>query len=162
MKAIDSIPPSEEPILEMIRGELSPTRRWTYRLFLVVVSVLVAALVALWATEPGPLPLRLHVAFAAMTIVGVGWMCVSTWILTRRACPTALDRLATTWMATAACALSLVVSVPIAVLRSGPLAAIGIGAVGATLLAVAVVLLRGAYSLRASLQAKLAELEKAA
>ena len=142
----------------MIRGELSSTRRWFYRLMLLVVSVFLALLLSLWVTEPGPL----HVAFAAMTCIALGWICVTTWVLTRRSCPTAIDRLATAWMATAACSLFLAVSTSIALLRGDAFAVLGLGAIGLPLLGLALFLLRRAYSLRAELKAKLVELEGAA
>ncbi len=155
----DSIPPSSEPILAMVRGELSSSRRWFYRLMLLAVSVVLASLLALWVTEPGPLPGRLHFSFAAMTCIALGWVGVLTWILTRRSCPTALDRVATTWMATLACCVFLAVSVPIALFRGHTQAALWLGVTGGAMLVGALFLLRRAYSLRARLRAKLAELE---
>ena len=158
----ESISPSSESVLAMVRGELSSTRRWFYRLMLLVVSVFLALLLALWATEPGPLPGRLHVAFAAMACIALCWICVTTWILTRRSCPTAIDRLATAWMATAACSLFLAVSTSIALLRGDAFSVLGLGVIGLPLLGLALFLLRRAYSLRAELKAKLVELEGAA
>jgi hypothetical protein len=130
-----------------------------YRLILLLASLGVAALVSLWFTEPGPLPLRLHVAFATLTCIASGWIGVLTWILTRRNCPTALDRLATAWMATIACSLFLAVSLPIALVRGSLTAAISLGLVGMMLLGAALLLLQMAYALRRQLRSKLAELE---
>jgi hypothetical protein len=145
----------------LIRGELSSPRRWFYRAILLAASVMTAAIVSLWATEPRPLPLRLHVAFAAMTAIGAGWIAVLVWILTRRNCPTAIDRLATSWMATIACALFLAVSIPIALHRGrADHAALYLGAAGLLLLSVAALNLKLAYSLRAKLRAQLAELSR--
>jgi hypothetical protein len=162
MTLSDFLMPSTEQALALVRGELSSGRRWAYRLTLLAASVVVAAILSLWTTEPGPLPLRLHVAFAALTCIGSGWIVVMTWILTRRNCPTALDRLATAWMATIACSLSLAVSLPIALLRGNTPAALSLGLIGLTLLGAALVLLQGVYRLRAQLRTKLAELEAAA
>ena len=160
MNAYKSASLSSDQVLALVRGELSSPRRWWYRLLLLAISIWVAAIASLWVTEPGPLPLRLHVAFAAFTAIGVGWIGVLTWILTRRSCPTALDRIATSWMATIACGLFLLVAVPIALIRDQSGVALGLGLVGLTLLAIALVLLRGAYSLRASLRTRLADLER--
>jgi hypothetical protein len=144
----------------MIRGELTSPRRWFYRAILLAASVMTAAIVSLWATEPRPLPTRLHVAFAAMSAIGAGWIAVLVWVLSRRNCPTAVDRLATSWMATIACALFLAVAIPIALSRGRTeQAALWLGVVGVFFLSVAVWNLLAAYSLRARLRAKLAELD---
>lgn len=153
--------PSTEPIHAIVRGELSSARRTGYRLMLVVVSILLALLTTLWVTEPGPLPARLHVSFAAMSGIAVGWIGVLVWILTRRSCPTAIDRLATSWMATVACGVFLVVSLSIAVIRGDANAALGLGVTGLGLLSLALFLLRRSYALKARLQSKLAQLEAA-
>ena len=163
MTKIDSTPPPSDRVLAMIRGELAPARRWLYRATLLAASVVTAAIVSLWTTEPRSLPLRLHVAFAALTAVGAGWIAVLTWILTRRNCPTALDRLATSWMATVACVLFLAVSIPVALSRGRTgHAALWLGAVGVLFLCVAAFNLWGAYTLRAKLRSQLAVLKQAA
>ena len=159
MNLNDSIPSSTERALAIVRGELSSGWRWAYRLILLAASVCVAAILSLWTTEPGPLPLRLHVAFATLICIGSGWICVLTWILTRRNCPTALDRLATAWMATIACSSSLAISVPIALLRGNMQAALYLGVIGFALLCVALSLLRGVYRFRAKLKSKLSGFE---
>lgn len=160
MNAAASTPPSSEQVLSLVHGELSSARRWRYRLILLAASVVTAAILSLWATEPGPLPLRLHVAFAVMTTIGSGWIAVLTWILMRHRCPTALDRVATGWMATIACLLFMAVAVPIALQRGQPGVALSLCVLGLTLVCIALYLLAGAYSLRARLRAKLAELKK--
>lgn len=128
-------------------------------MILLLASVVVAVLLSLWVTEPKPLPTRLHVAFGAMACIGLGWIGVLTWILTRRNCPTVLDRLATAWMATAACSESLVVSMSIALVRNDIKAAIAAGRTGVVLLSSVLLLLSKAYSLRATLRARLKELQ---
>lgn len=147
-----------EATLALVRGELSAARRWGYRLVFAVAATMVAALASLWATEPGPLPMRLHVAFAVMIAIGLGWVSVSGWILLRHRCPTALDRIASCWMATIACAISLVVSVAIALFRGQHLAALTLAILGISLEVVAVVLLRNAYAFREHLRSRLAEI----
>lgn len=157
MNSNDFATPSPDSILALVHGELSSGKRWAYRLILLAASVGVAALASLWSTEAGPLPLRLHVAFAALTVIGVGWVGVLTWILTRRNCPTALDRLATAWMATIACSLFLIVSLAIAAARGEVGAALSLGLLGLGLLGFAVVMLRAAYAQRARLRRELAK-----
>jgi hypothetical protein len=156
--SFDSVP-STERVMAMIRGELTSPRRWFYRAVLLAASVGVAAILSLWTTEPGPLPLRLHIAFGALSAIGLSWIGVLTWILWRRRCPTALDRIATGWVATGACTLFLAVAVPIAVVRGDTQSVVWLAALGLSMWGIAVWMLRSAYSLRASLRAKLVELE---
>lgn len=140
--------------LAAVRGELSSGRRGVYRLLLVVNAIWVAAVVSLWLTEPGPLPPRLHAAFAGITAVGAGWIAVLTWILTRRSCPTALDRIATGWMACGACSVFLMVAVPIAILRDAGSLTWWLAATGGVMLTIAGFVLRSAYAQRRRLMAR--------
>jgi O-antigen/teichoic acid export membrane protein len=96
-----------------------------------------------------------------MSAIGMGWILVMSWVLLRRNCPTAFDRIATGWMATLACALSLGVSLPIALLRGNMQAALLLGLLGVALLVAALVVLRSAYRRRTTLRARLDELEGA-
>jgi len=156
-----SSPPSTENVMAMIQGELSSPRRWFYRGVLLAASVGVAIILSLWITEPRQLPMRLHVAFAGLTAIGMSWIGVMTWILWRRHCPTALDRIATGWVATGACGLFLFTAVPIAMMRNRAGGATWIALVGIFLLSIAIAMLWRAYSLRAYLRAKMTELEQA-
>ena len=160
MKTEVPTPPCE-PVIEMIQGELSSSKRWCYRALLVVVSIFAAALVSLWVTEPGPLPTRLHVAFATLLVICCGWIGVSIWILTRKNCPTAQDRVATAWMANFACLLFLIVAVPIGFVRGDAQVALALASTGATMFIVALVLLRHSLQLQARLQEKLSQLQRA-
>lgn len=155
---IDS-PPATDEVMARVRGELSTRRRWFYRGVLVAASIGVAVVVSLWTTEPRPLPLRLHLAFAGLTLIGASWVGVLSWILSRRYCPTALDRIATGWVATGACTLFLLMAVGIAWSRDrvGEVAWVVIG--GVFFLSVAAVMLCRAYAERRRLRMRLAELE---
>jgi hypothetical protein len=155
MNANSALPPATDRVMAMIRGELSASRRWFYRGVLLAASVGVAAILSLWTTEPGPLPLRLHIAFGALSAIGLSWIGVLTWILWRRRCPTALDRIATGWVATGACTLFLAVALPVAVVRGDAGTAACLGAFGLGMWGIAVTMLRSAYALRAQLRAKL-------
>ncbi len=159
MSKIQNAPPVELS-LSVMRGEMSPLKRWLYRLLLVVNGAMIAALVSLWVTEPEPLPTRLHVAFAAMTAIGAGWICVLTWLLVRRHGSTAVDRIATGWMATIACTISLVLSVAIALIRGNNWAALALAVLGLVMLGIAIWFLRSGYELRSRLWASLKELKK--
>jgi hypothetical protein len=159
MNALTSPPPAIDQVMTLVRGELSSRRRWFYRGVLLMASVLVAVILSLWATEPRQLPLRLHVAFGAMTVIGISWIGVMTWILWRKRCPTAFDRIATGWVATGACGLFLCVALGIAIARELRGGVLWIAVVGVFLLILAVGMLRHAYALRRRLLAKVAELE---
>lgn len=158
---LDEPAPPVESLLELVRGELSPRRRWMYRVVLIVTSIWVAAIAGMWVTEPTPIPARLHIAFGTFTGIGLGWIVVLIWLLTRHRCPTAIDRLATAWIATFACGISLFVSVAIALVRNEAAAAVGMAIVGLVLLSGSVCLLRSAYLARLRLAAQLREMENA-
>jgi hypothetical protein len=160
MNASIELPPATDKVMALIRGELSSARRWFYRGVLVAASIGLAVIVSLWTTEPRPLPLRLHMAFAGLTLVGASWLGVITWILSRRHCPTALDRIATGWVATGACMLFLVMGVAIASMRGQAGGVVAIGLTGILLLSVAVAMLWRAYAERSRLRFRLAELER--
>jgi hypothetical protein len=150
--------PPVDRVLATIHGELSTGRRWVYRLTLLAAGVALAIILSLWLTEPRPLPLRLHLAFAALSSIAAGWIAVLTWILTQKNCPSAMDRLATAWMATVACVTFLVVSLPIALMRGNTLTALSLSVMGIGLLGAALWMLCAAYAFRAKLREKLQEL----
>lgn len=158
MKDQFPVAPPVDRVLATIHGELSTGRRWVYRSILLGAGIALAVIVSLWWTEPRPLPLRLHLAFAALSSIAAGWIGVLTWILTRKNCPTAIDRLATAWMATVACGTFLVVALPIALLRGDALTAVVLAVLGSGLLGGALWMLRAAYAFRAELRAKLQQL----
>jgi hypothetical protein len=154
--------PSTDQVMAMIRGELTSGRRWFYRGVLLLASVGLGAILSLWTTEPRELPLRLHVAFGALSVINVAWIGVITWILLRRRCPTALDRIATAWVATGACVLFLCVAVGIAVSRERVGNVFWSALLGLLFLSVALLMLWRSYAQRRELLRKLAELEQCA
>lgn len=146
----------------LVRGALSSGKRWIYRMILLAASIALAVVLSLWATEPGPLPDRLHIAFGAMTLIACGWIGVLSWILSRHLCPTAIDRIATAWMATLACGLFLAVALLISLQRDQLAVAAGLSLVGFTMLGISLALLRSAYARRTELRNRLAELDSLA
>jgi hypothetical protein len=160
MNTFIEFPPATDKVMALVRGELSSPRRWFYRIVLVAASIGLAVILSLWTTEPRPLPSRLHVAFAGLTLIAVSWIGVLSWILSRRYCPTALDRILTGWVATGACTLFLVMAVGIAISRNRIGEVMWVAALGVFLLAVAMGILWKAYAERARLRARLVELTK--
>jgi hypothetical protein len=154
--------PSTDLVMAMIRGELTSGRRWFYRGVLLLASVGLGVILSLWMTEPRELPMRLHLAFGALSVINAAWIGVTTWILLRRRCPTALDRIATAWVATGACVLFLCVAVGVAVSRERVGEVFWVALLGVLLLSVALLMLWRAYAMRKELRRKLAELEQPA
>jgi len=143
---------STERIMALVRGELSTRRRWCYRLFLVLVSLVLALVLSLWTTEPAPLPMRTHVAFAAICSIALGWIVVLSTILLARNCPSAIDRLATAWMATVASFVFVSGAVVIALVRENWSAVGAVFGLGAAFMLASILLLRAAYSHRQHLR----------
>jgi uncharacterized membrane protein len=153
--------PSTDPAMAMIRGELTSARRWFYRGVLFVATVGLGGILSLWTTEPRELPMRLHVAFGALSVINAAWIGVMSWILIRKLCPSALDRIATAWVATGACVLFICVAVGIAVARQRVGEVWWAVLLGVLLLNGAIVMLCRAYAQRKELRRKLVELEQA-
>jgi hypothetical protein len=63
--------------------ELSLTSRLGYVALLLSALVVTAGISSLWLTEPA-LPLRTHVAFALMVVIGLAWVTFAARVLTTR------------------------------------------------------------------------------
>lgn len=148
-------PPSTDHVMAMIQGELSSKRRWIYRIALSTVTIATLTFASFWFTEPEPLPMLTNVLFAILMGICFGWIAVFNWILLCKKCPSAIDRIATGWMASLACGISLVVSVTIAIARDQLVAALVLGFLGTALLGVAILLLRSGYAFRDQLRSQL-------
>jgi hypothetical protein len=119
-----------------------------------------AALVGLlWATEPGTLPLRTRVAFAAMIGIGLTWAGFAGWALARRPL-FAADRVIAAWLAVTFSALVALGMVTIALSRAGTAAVVASGGVGTTFTVGAAALLARARAHRRALLARRDELER--
>jgi hypothetical protein len=67
----------------LINAELSTASRLGHVALLLVGAAMAIAIGSLWVTEPS-LPRRTHVAFGAMTLIGLAWAAYATWVLTTR------------------------------------------------------------------------------
>ncbi len=123
-------------------GALSMRARVGYVALMIVSVCGAAALVSLWATEPG-LPWRTHVGFAAMTALCVGWASLAAWVLSRRRVLLGYDRVLAGRMAVTGSGLFLMGTV-VAAAVSGRPAAWGGVLLGLAMFAVALVQLRRA------------------
>ncbi len=143
----------------LVQRKFSPGRRRLYGVLLVLNAVCAAGIASLWITEPGPLPARLHAAFGTLVGVNLGWFAVLVRLWMRRRAFLVDDRVVLARTAVVACSVFLVMSVGVAVSRRESGAAAALGGVGATLAAVAALLLRRALDHRRALTALKAELE---
>lgn len=155
-------PPPLAGTLALIEKELAPQRRRRHSGLLVANVGVVAALASLWSTEPGPLPLRLHVAFGAMVGIGAAWIVTLLWLRTRHTSLLADDRVALARVAVGASLVFAVVGTGIALGRAAAGPAWAVGSVGGSFLVVAMVMLVRATRQRALLRALRARLEAGA
>lgn len=139
---------------------LSRRDRLRYLAVLVASLAVTAVVATLWATEPD-LPVRTHVAFAAIVAIGTGWVVVTSYILTRRRPLFALDRVLAATVAVVAAATVGTGTAVLSAVRGGWPAALVTGLVALALTATALVLLRRARARRRHLLARRAELEGA-
>lgn len=78
-----TIPLTADDIKRLAGLELARPSRVGHALLLVASLTMTSLLGALWATEP-TLPVRTHVAFGAMLLIGLAWAGFATWVLARR------------------------------------------------------------------------------
>jgi hypothetical protein len=130
-----------EQVQDMVRRELSAPTRIGYLLMFLITMTAAGLIGTLWLTEPGPLPLRTHMAFAALVAINVAWSVLFGWVLTKRKVLLALHRVIAGWMALLFCGVFLVVGLTIAVIKMNTTALIAIGLVGSVQVVAAVVML---------------------
>jgi len=145
-------------IHELVKGETSMKRRMGYVALLLAAAAMTTVIVALWATEPA-LPLRTHIAFGAMSVIGLSWIALAGWALTTRRVLFARDRVIAGRMAvtfTAVFALGALAML----IATGSAAAAGALGTGVVMVWVAAAVLRRARRRFAALGARRAELER--
>jgi hypothetical protein len=86
----------------------------------------------LWATEPGELPPRTRIAFAAVIGIGMTWAGFAGWALARRPL-FAVDRVIGAWLAVAFSALMTLGMVTVALTRASAAGALSCGGICAAL-----------------------------
>ena len=142
-----------EEVLVVLDRELSRSARLRYLLVGLVSLVVTGVTGSLWATEPS-LPLRTHVAFGGIVVLGMAWMGVAAFVLTRRRPLYATDRVLATGTALVATSAVAAVTTVLAATRGGVLPALTAGTVGAVFVAASVVLHLGARRRRRALLAR--------
>jgi len=98
---------SIEDMQKRVARELSLGARLGHTALLVVAASVAALMGELWLTEPS-LPLRTHIAFGAIVLIGVSWTAYAWWVLTNRRVLLANQRVIASSLATAFSALFLV------------------------------------------------------
>jgi hypothetical protein len=98
---------SVDDIQKLVARELSLGARLGHTALLVVAGSVAALTTALWLTEPS-LPVRTHIAFGAIVVVGVSWTAYAWWVLTNRRVLLANQRVIASWLAAAFSALFVV------------------------------------------------------
>jgi hypothetical protein len=153
----ESMAESMTMVRKLARGELSVKARLGYVVLLLASSAMTVGLVSLWLTEAW-LPLRTHLAFGAMSLIGIAWAALATWALTTRRVLFARDRVMAGRMSVAFTALFLAGSIA-ALLMTGKAAALGAAVTGAVMLVIALRVLAGARRRFDALASQRAELE---
>jgi hypothetical protein len=144
-------------VQKLARGELSVKARLGYVALLLVSTAMTVGLLSLWLTEAF-LPLRAHLAFGVMSLIGIAWAALSIWALATRRVLFARDRLIAGRMSVAFTALFLAGAI-MAVFITGTAAALGAAATGAVMFLIALRVLAGARRRYTELVALRAELE---
>ena len=90
---------SIEDMQRILARELSLRARLGYMALLVVAGSVSALTAELWITEPS-LPVRTHVAFGAIVVIGISWTVYAWWVLANRRVMLANQRVIASWLAT--------------------------------------------------------------
>jgi hypothetical protein len=145
-------------VQKLARGELSVKVRLGYVALLMASAAMTAIIVSLWVTE-AYLPLRAHIAFGVMSLIGLSWAALSIWALTTRRVLLARDRVIAGRMSVAFTTFFLLGAI-VAVVMTGAAAAFGAAAAGVVMVTVALRVLRGAKRRFAELAGQRVELER--
>lgn len=151
-------PTSDDKVLALVQTELASNRRWLHRIALVAASTVLATILALWTTEPKPLPPRFHISFAIMSVIAIGWIVLLANILLRKNSPTVWDQIATAWMSIVGCSTFAIASQVVTWLRGDTMAMMTLAMVSGGLLVLAIFNLRNAYRRQGHLRQRLSEL----
>jgi hypothetical protein len=145
-------------VQKLARGELSMKARVGYVALLLVSSAMTVGLLSLWLTEAW-LPLRTHLAFGVMCLIGIAWAALSIWALTTRRVLLARDRVIAGSMSVVFTALFLAGAIAAVVVAATP-AAFAALSTGAVMFVIALCVLSAARRRFAELAARRAELER--
>ena len=117
-------------VLAALETELAQGQRRRALGMLLASLMVTGPLASLWLTEP-ELPLRTHLVFGGLVMVGLAWIGLGAYLLVQRHPLYAHDRVLATGLAVAASAITGVASTVVSVLRSGTVAAVATTAIAA-------------------------------
>ena len=140
------------------RTELSMRARVAHVLLALAASAMTIVVTSLWLTESA-LPLRTTLAFGVLTCLGLGWVAFSIWVLTSQRVMLARHRVVAGRLAVSFSGV-FVVGCLVLGIASAARAAWPASAMGAVLLAIAIVLWRRAETAHARLIARRHTLER--
>lgn len=157
--AHDGPGPSTDEVRAVLDRELSWSDRLRYLAVGLASLVVTAVSGLLWATEPS-LPLRTHLAFAGIVLLGVAWMAIVVYVLTRRRPLYAADRVLATGMAVVATSAVGIATTVLAGIRGGVLGGLTAGALATAFVVTSAVLHFAARRRRSALLARRRELAR--
>lgn len=149
----------DKTMADLIARETSLSARIKYIAMLVAGGGIASLVGALWVTE-SDLPLRTHLSFGAIVLVGLGWAGLAGWVLKNKRPLYALDRVIAASMALTASLIFAVGSVWITLTRATHLALLTVLAAGAMAVVTSASLLWAAIRRRRHLMHRLAEIER--
>jgi hypothetical protein len=141
-----------EELRRLTEAELSLPARLGYLALLLGSAAMAAVTGSLWLTEPA-LPLRTSLAFAVLTLIGLGWSAFAAWVLHRRRVLLGRHRIVAGWMSVAFCSVFAFGALAVG-LTSGQRAGYAAAALGLGMLSVAALLLGRARRSYARLAAR--------
>lgn len=157
---MSNTPVAPEVVAELkrlTRTELSMRARVAHVLLALAASVMTIVVTSLWLTEPA-LPWRTTIAFAVLTVIGLGWLTFSLWVLKSKHVMLARHRVVAGRLAASFSSIFVVGCVLLG-LASSTRAAWWASAMGVAMLIIALVLWRRAETAHARLVARRNTLE---
>lgn len=142
--------PGTEEVLAVLDRDLSRSERLRYLAVGLASFVVTAVTGSLWATETS-LPLRTHLAFGGIVVLGAAWMAMVTYVLTRRRPLYAADRVLATGLALGVTSVVGIATTVLAWSRGGVLTGVGAGAVATALVTAGAIVHLGARRKRDAL-----------
>lgn len=147
-------------VQRLVSQQLSLPSRVGHIALLLVALAAVGVTASLWATEVG-LPLRTHIAFGGVTLVGVSWVAYAWWVLRNRRVLLATHRLVAARMAVVFSAAFVIGCTAVALAAPAGKAAFVAAAFGGVMCAAAVWLLRRAHDRVQALRSRRDEIARA-
>ncbi|MFI6503857.1 hypothetical protein [Nonomuraea typhae] len=148
---------SAREMIEKLEPSLSRWRRVRAVTALLAGLAGMVFVIALWWSEPGPLPGRTQLGFAMFVVFCLAWAGYGAWLLTRRVPMFVTDRVIAAWIAVAASVATTTLLAVVAVQRGAGLALALV--IGGVFTLVSAALAVRAHGRRAALLRRIRELQ---